>query len=47
MPSIEASAAVSLRSRAIWAGAWNLVSLLASQGMRLGGNLIMARLLLP
>ncbi|GLR36095.1 lipopolysaccharide biosynthesis protein [Pseudomonas plecoglossicida] len=29
------------------AGAWNLVSLLASQGMRLGGNLIMARLLLP
>ncbi|MGF6395671.1 oligosaccharide flippase family protein [Pseudomonas plecoglossicida] len=47
MPSIEVSAAGSLRKRAMGAGAWNLVSLLASQGMRLGGNLIMARLLLP
>jgi len=47
MPSIEASAAGSLRKRAMGAGAWNLVSLLASQVMRLGGNLIMARLLLP
>ncbi|WP_449432908.1 oligosaccharide flippase family protein [Pseudomonas putida] len=47
MPSIDMSASVSLRRRAIWAGAWNLVSLLASQGMRLGGNLIMTRLLLP
>ncbi|MFT0520081.1 MULTISPECIES: oligosaccharide flippase family protein [Pseudomonas] len=47
MPSIEASAAGSLRKRALGAGAWNLVSLVASQVMRLGGNLIMARLLLP
>jgi len=47
MPSIDVSAPVSLRRRAIGAGAWNLVSLLASQGMRLGGNLIIARLLIP
>ncbi|MDR6711354.1 O-antigen/teichoic acid export membrane protein [Pseudomonas hunanensis] len=47
MPSIDVTTPVSLRSRAIWAGAWNIVSLVASQGMRLGGNLIMARLLLP
>ncbi|NIE74743.1 oligosaccharide flippase family protein [Pantoea sp. Tr-811] len=47
MPSIDVSAAGSLRKRALGAGAWNLVSLLASQVMRLGGNLIMARLLLP
>ncbi|CAM4062032.1 Polysaccharide biosynthesis protein [Pseudomonas reidholzensis] len=47
MPSIDVSTPVSLRSRAIWAGAWNIVSLLASQAMRLGGNLIMARLLMP
>ncbi|MBA6116879.1 oligosaccharide flippase family protein [Pseudomonas sp. NC26] len=47
MPSIDVSAAGSLRRRALGAGAWNLVSLLASQVMRLGGNLIMARLLLP
>lgn len=47
MPSVEVSASVSLRKRALGAGAWNLVSLIASQVMRLGGNLIMARLLLP
>jgi O-antigen/teichoic acid export membrane protein len=38
---------VSLRKRALRAGSWNLVSQVASQVMRLGGNLIMARLLLP
>ncbi len=37
----------SLRRRAISAGTWNLGALIASQGIRLGGNLIMARLLLP
>ncbi|NIF17795.1 oligosaccharide flippase family protein [Pantoea sp. Cy-639] len=47
MPSIEVPSPVSLRRRAIWAGAWNALSLLASQVLRLGGNLIMARLLLP
>ncbi|QXH44474.1 oligosaccharide flippase family protein [Pseudomonas xanthosomatis] len=47
MPSIDVQAAGSLRRRAIGAGAWNLLSLLASQGMRLGGNLVMARLLVP
>lgn len=47
MPSIDVSAAASLRKRALRAGSWNLVSQVASQAMRLGGNLIMARLLLP
>ncbi|QVM93657.1 oligosaccharide flippase family protein [Pseudomonas entomophila] len=47
MPSVEASASGSLRRRALGAGAWNVFSLVASQVMRLGGNLIMARLLLP
>jgi len=47
MPSIDVQAAGSLRRRAIWAGAWNVLSLLASQVMRLGGNLIIARLLVP
>lgn len=47
MPSIDVSAAASLRKRALRAGSWNLVSQVASQVMRLGGNLIMARLLLP
>ncbi|WP_336333445.1 oligosaccharide flippase family protein [Pseudomonas putida] len=47
MPSIDVSAATSLRKRAMRAGSWNLVSQVASQVMRLGGNLIMARLLLP
>lgn len=47
MPSIDVSASASLRKRALKAGSWNLVSLVASQVLRLGGNLIMARLLLP
>lgn len=47
MPSIDVSASRSLRRRAMGAGAWNLLSLVASQVMRLGGNLIIARLLLP
>ncbi|MFJ2985410.1 MULTISPECIES: oligosaccharide flippase family protein [unclassified Pseudomonas] len=47
MPSIDVQASASLRKRAMGAGAWNLVSLIASQVLRLGGNLIMARLLLP
>ena len=47
MPSIDVSATASLRKRALRAGSWNLVSQVASQVMRLGGNLIMARLLLP
>ncbi|WP_445671914.1 oligosaccharide flippase family protein [Pseudomonas inefficax] len=47
MPSIDVSATTSLRKRAMTAGSWNLVSQVASQVMRLGGNLIMARLLLP
>lgn len=47
MPSIDLPASASLRRRAIWAGAWNLGLLVASQAMRLGGNLIMARLLVP
>lgn len=37
----------SLRGRAMSAGAWSLAALIASQAMRLGGNLIMARLLVP
>jgi O-antigen/teichoic acid export membrane protein len=41
------SAAGSLRRRAIWAGAWNIGALVASQVMRLGGNLLVARLLVP
>ncbi|MFJ4053703.1 MULTISPECIES: oligosaccharide flippase family protein [unclassified Pseudomonas] len=47
MPSIDVQAPASLRKRAMGAGAWNLVSLVASQVLRLGGNLIMARILLP
>lgn len=47
MPSIDVSATASLRQRALRAGSWNLVAQVASQVMRLGGNLIMARLLLP
>ncbi|MNG72665.1 colanic acid exporter [compost metagenome] len=47
MRSIDVSASRSLRKRALSAGSWNLVSLVASQVLRLGGNLIMARLLLP
>ncbi len=37
----------SLRRRSISAGTWSLGALIAAQGIRLGGNLIMARLLLP
>ncbi|MGV8919509.1 MAG: oligosaccharide flippase family protein [Pseudomonas sp.] len=47
MPLIDVSPSVSLRRRAISAGAWNLGSLVVSQVMRLGGNLVMARLLVP
>ncbi|MDF3933409.1 oligosaccharide flippase family protein [Pseudomonas citronellolis] len=47
MSSIELSPSVSLRWRAIRAGAWNILALFASQGMRLGGNLVMTRLLVP
>ena len=47
MPSIDVSAPVSLKRRAIWAGAWNVLSLVPSQVLRLGGNLIIARLLVP
>jgi len=47
MPSIDVSATASLRQRALRAGSWNLVSQVASQLMRLGGNLLMARLLVP
>ncbi|WP_150642526.1 oligosaccharide flippase family protein [Pseudomonas fluorescens] len=47
MPSIELSPSLSLRRRAIFAVAWNLSALVASQAIRLGGNLIMARLLMP
>lgn len=37
----------SLRGRAMSAGAWSLGALVVSQALRLGGNLIMARLLVP
>ena len=47
MPSVDISPSLSLRKRAIFAGAWNLGALVTSQAMRLGGNLIMARLLMP
>ncbi|TDF84118.1 oligosaccharide flippase family protein [Pseudomonas sp. H9] len=47
MTAIDVSAPTSLRKRAIGAGVWNLISLVASQAMRLGGNLIIARLLVP
>lgn len=47
MPSGDLSPSLSLRRRAISAGAWNLGALVASQAIRLGGNLIMARLLVP
>ena len=47
MPSIDLSPSLSLRKRAIFAGAWNIGALVTSQAMRLGGNLIMARLLMP
>lgn len=47
MASGDISPSLSLRQRAISAGAWNLGALVASQAMRLGGNLVMTRLLMP
>ncbi|WP_166359489.1 oligosaccharide flippase family protein [Pseudomonas akapageensis] len=47
MPSIDLSPTMNLRKRAISAGAWNLGSLVTTQAIRLGGNLLMARLLVP
>ncbi|WP_338523233.1 oligosaccharide flippase family protein [Pseudomonas batumici] len=47
MPPSDLSPSLSLRRRAISAGAWNLGALVASQALRLGGNLVMARLLRP
>lgn len=47
MPSGETSPSLSLGKRARSAGAWSLGALVASQVARLGGNLIMARLLAP
>jgi O-antigen/teichoic acid export membrane protein len=47
MASGDISASLSLRRRAISAGSWNLGALVVSQVMRLGGNLVMARLLVP
>jgi len=47
MSLVDLSPSLSLRKRAISAGAWNLGALVTSQGIRLGGNLIMARLLMP
>ena len=43
----DISPSLSLRRRAVSASAWSLGALVASQVMRLGGNLIMARLLAP
>lgn len=47
MASGDISPSLSLRRRAISSGAWNLGALVTSQAIRLGGNLIMARLLVP
>ncbi len=47
MSLVDLSPTPSLRKRAISAGAWNLVALVTSQAIRLGGNLIMTRLLMP
>ena len=47
MPTGDLSPPSSLGRRARSAGAWSLGALVASQGIRLGGNLIMARLLAP
>ena len=47
MPSVDLSPSLSLRRRAISAGAWNLGALVTFQAIRLGGNLVMARLLMP
>lgn len=47
MSLVDLSPSSSLRRRAISAGAWNLGALVTSQAIRLGGNLVMARLLMP
>ncbi|MDB5996619.1 MAG: polysaccharide biosynthesis protein, partial [Pseudomonas sp.] len=47
MPPADISPSLSLRRRAISAGVWNLGAMVTSQAMRLGGNLIIARLLMP
>lgn len=47
MASGDISPSLSLRQRAISASAWNLGALVASQAMRMGGNLVMTRLLMP
>ena len=47
MASGDISPSLSLRRRAISAGAWNLGALVTSQAIRLRGNLVMARLLMP
>ncbi|MHC8320950.1 oligosaccharide flippase family protein [Pseudomonas sp. GB2N2] len=47
MPPADLSPSLSLRRRAISAGVWNLGAMVTSQAMRLGGNLIIARLLMP
>lgn len=47
MSTIELSSPQSLRRRVIWAGALNIGSILASQVIRLGGNLVITRLLIP
>lgn len=47
MSLVNLAPTFSLRKRAISAGAWNLGALVTSQAFRLGGNLIMARLLMP
>ena len=47
MGSAGISQSQNLRGRAISAGTWSLVALVASQVIRLGGNLVMARLLMP
>ena len=47
MTSGDGSVSLSLRRRALSASAWNLGALVTSQAIRLGGNLVMARLLMP
>jgi O-antigen/teichoic acid export membrane protein len=47
MSLVDLSPTLGLRKRAISAGAWNFGALVTSQAFRLGGNLIMARLLMP
>ena len=47
MPPDHVPPTPSLRRRTIFAGSWSLAALLTAQATRLGGNLIMARLLMP